>query len=317
MIHIITAAGGPVTPVGIERAVEAVRGISHAAAVGVGPAGTQQIVVVVVPSVAPRRADLAPIALAARVRAAVAVDVAAVFVVPALPVDKRHNSKVDRTRVSRWAGAALAGGRITQTVNVVVTGASSLLGGAVARRLHDRGDHVTVFQRRPSGLGFTEVLGDVTDRRAVAAAVLGADVVIHAAAKVTVVGAWSEFAATNISGTANLVDAARAAGAADSSTSRRRRSRIRARRSSARPPVPPIRTRARDNYSRSKAAGELLALAAAADDFAVVAVRPHLVWGPGDTQLIGRIVERARQGRLAVIGSGAALVDTTYVVERG
>ena len=70
---------------------------------------------------------------------------------------------------------------------------------------------------------------------------------------------------------------------------------------------------ARDNYSRSKAAGELLALAADADDFSVVAVRPHLVWGPGDTQLIGRIVDRARQGRLAVIGSGAALVDTTYV----
>ena len=114
MIHIITAAGGPVTPVGIERAVEAVSGISHAAAVGVGPAGTQQIVVVVVPSAAPRRADLAPIALVARVRAAVAVDVAAVFVVPALPVDKRHNSKVDRTRVSKWAGAALAGGRITK-----------------------------------------------------------------------------------------------------------------------------------------------------------------------------------------------------------
>jgi nucleoside-diphosphate-sugar epimerase len=46
---------------------------------------------------------------------------------------------------------------------------------------------------------------------------------------------------------------------------------------------------------------------------AVVAVRPHLVWGPGDTQLIGRIVERARADRLAIVGSGAALIDTTYV----
>jgi nucleoside-diphosphate-sugar epimerase len=45
----------------------------------------------------------------------------------------------------------------------------------------------------------------------------------------------------------------------------------------------------------------------------VVAVRPHLVWGPGDTQLVGRIVARARSGRLALVGSGAALVDTTYV----
>ena len=46
---------------------------------------------------------------------------------------------------------------------------------------------------------------------------------------------------------------------------------------------------------------------------AVVVVRPHLVWGPGDTQLVGRIVARARAGRLAVVGTGAALIDTTYV----
>jgi 2-alkyl-3-oxoalkanoate reductase len=56
-----------------------------------------------------------------------------------------------------------------------------------------------------------------------------------------------------------------------------------------------------------------LALGAATNGFSVLALRPHLVWGPGDTQLVGRIVSRARQGRLAVIGSGAALIDTTYI----
>jgi 2-alkyl-3-oxoalkanoate reductase len=198
-------------------------------------------------------------------------------------------------------------------VNIVVTGGTSLLGGAIALHLHDRGDRVTVFQRRPSGLGLTEVLGDVADRAAVAGAVRGADAVIHAAAKVTVVGAWAEFAATNISGTANLVDASRAAGVArfvyvsSPSVAHSGSSLVGA------PAGPADPEAARDNYSRSKAAGELLALAAAADDFSVVSVRPHLVWGPGDTQLIGRIVDRARQGRLAIIGSGAALVDTTYV----
>ena len=45
----------------------------------------------------------------------------------------------------------------------------------------------------------------------------------------------------------------------------------------------------------------------------VVAVRPHLVIGPGDTQLVGRIVDRARKGRMPLIGSGLALVDTTWV----
>jgi nucleoside-diphosphate-sugar epimerase len=46
---------------------------------------------------------------------------------------------------------------------------------------------------------------------------------------------------------------------------------------------------------------------------AVVAIRPHLIWGPGDTQLVGRIIERAKAGRLAVVGSGAVLIDTTFV----
>jgi nucleoside-diphosphate-sugar epimerase len=45
----------------------------------------------------------------------------------------------------------------------------------------------------------------------------------------------------------------------------------------------------------------------------VVAIRPHLIWGPGDTQLVGRIVDRARSGRLAIVGTGAALIDTTYI----
>jgi nucleoside-diphosphate-sugar epimerase len=58
---------------------------------------------------------------------------------------------------------------------------------------------------------------------------------------------------------------------------------------------------------------EVAALASSSPTMPVVAIRPHLVWGPGDTQLVGRIVERARQGRLALVGSGTALIDTTYI----
>ena len=46
-------------------------------------------------------------------------------------------------------------------------------------------------------------------------------------------------------------------------------------------------------------------------------MRPHLVWGPSDTQLVARIVDRARAGRLPVLGTGAALIDTTYVDNAG
>ena len=70
---------------------------------------------------------------------------------------------------------------------------------------------------------------------------------------------------------------------------------------------------ARGDYARTKAAAELLALAADSPELRVVAVRPHLVWGPGDTQLVARIVERARAGRLPLLGHGAALIDSTYI----
>jgi nucleoside-diphosphate-sugar epimerase len=70
---------------------------------------------------------------------------------------------------------------------------------------------------------------------------------------------------------------------------------------------------ARGSYARSKAVAERRALDADSGDLHVVVVRPHLVWGPGDTQLVQRIVDRARAGRLPLLGSGAALIDTTYV----
>jgi len=113
--HVITTLNGPVTPVGIEHAVSALGGIDLAAAVGVGPPGTQQVVVVVTLVGGGRFPSLADEALADRVRGlAGLVDVAAVLVVPSLPVDKRHNSKVDRTRIAAWAEKVLAGGRMSR-----------------------------------------------------------------------------------------------------------------------------------------------------------------------------------------------------------
>ncbi len=108
----ITTVDGVITPVRLEQQVEAVDGVDLAAVVGVGPSGTQQIVVVVRPTVPIRSARLADLATHDVVRAAVAEPVAAVFEVPALPVDRRHNSKIDRTRLSIWATDALAGGRV-------------------------------------------------------------------------------------------------------------------------------------------------------------------------------------------------------------
>lgn len=198
-------------------------------------------------------------------------------------------------------------------MRVLVTGASGMLGGGVARALAARADEVTVLQRRPAGLGLREILADVSDADAVRRACADQDAVVHLAAKVNVVGPWDAYERANVGGTRAIVDGCRAAGVprlvhVSSPAVAHAGSSLTGDGAS---PADP-RT-ARGPYARSKAMAEQLALAANDSELAVVAVRPHLVWGPGDTQLVGRIVDRARTGRLPLVGSGAALVDSTYI----
>ncbi|TDW47632.1 acyl-CoA synthetase (AMP-forming)/AMP-acid ligase II [Curtobacterium sp. PhB42] len=116
MQHVLTTPDGVVTPVGPEQRIEGVPGVGRAGVAGIGPRGTQQVVAVVETTGGRRvrRTALAPPALAASVRAAAGVPLAAVLTVPVLPTDIRHNSKVDRARLSRWATAVLSGGRMAR-----------------------------------------------------------------------------------------------------------------------------------------------------------------------------------------------------------
>jgi acyl-CoA synthetase (AMP-forming)/AMP-acid ligase II len=114
LAHVVTAPGSVVTPVGAEQAIERLEDVGLAAVVGVGPAGTQAVVAVVETVPPARRAGPAAPHLAARVRNAArlaGVGISAVLAVPAQPTDIRHNAKIDRTRLSRWASRVLAGGR--------------------------------------------------------------------------------------------------------------------------------------------------------------------------------------------------------------
>ncbi len=113
LAHVVWTADGPVTPVPIEVAVSDATGL-RCAATGVGPTGCEQVVVVVEDK---GKAGLAGRAVDLAVREAVATQpLAAVLSVAALPVDVRHNSKVDRTRLGRWAGKVLAGGSAPRRV---------------------------------------------------------------------------------------------------------------------------------------------------------------------------------------------------------
>ena len=199
-------------------------------------------------------------------------------------------------------------------MRVLVTGASGLLGGAVAAQILAAGHEVRTLQRRPSSVaGAEDVLGSVTDATAVARAVDGVDGIVHLAAKVSLAGDPAEFDEVNVVGTVRLLQAALASGAGrfvyvSSPSVAHSGSSIVG--DDALPADPLL---ARGDYARTKATAELAALAADSAELAVVAVRPHLVWGPGDTQLVARIVDRASRGRLPLLGHGAALIDTTYV----
>ncbi|MFC8038074.1 NAD-dependent epimerase/dehydratase family protein [Paenarthrobacter sp. NPDC057355] len=199
-------------------------------------------------------------------------------------------------------------------MRVLVTGASGLLGSEVARVLVSQGHEVTTFQRRPSGVdGATDICGSVTDDADVRRAVDGAEGLIHLAAKVSFAGRAADFHSVNVEGTRRLLEAARAAGVRDtvfvSSPSVANSGQAIA--GLGAEPADPVQ--AHGHYSRTKAEAELLALASDAPKFRVAAVRPHIVWGPGDTQLVERVLARAARHRLPLLDAGAALIDTTYV----
>ena len=198
---------------------------------------------------------------------------------------------------------------------LLVTGGGGFLGGAIIRALVRRGETVRSFSRRRypqlEALGVAQVQGDLCDPKAVAEACHGAEAVFHTAAKAGVWGTFQEYYQPNVMGTRNVLEACRDSGVqrlihtsspsvifdgkdmegVDEST-----------------PYPPDY---HAHYPRTKAIAEQMVLKAAARGLPAIVLRPHLIWGPGDTHLAPRIIARAR--RLRKIGPGTNKVDTIYI----
>jgi nucleoside-diphosphate-sugar epimerase len=183
--------------------------------------------------------------------------------------------------------------------------------------LHARGDEVSILCRSNYEIVAPFIAhahqADLRDAAAVRRACAGMDVVFHAASLTGVWGPLPEYQTINVDGTKNVLDACRA-------------NEVPKLVYTSSPSVvfgrgdlcgvdesQPYPHRYLAAYPKTKAQAECLVLAANDNSLSTVALRPHLIWGPGDPHLIPRVIERARKGKLRQVGDGKNRVDITYI----
>ncbi len=202
-------------------------------------------------------------------------------------------------------------------MRALVTGGGGFLGSGICRALRAQGHAVVSLQRSAApalaALGVEVHAGDIGDAQVVSAAARGCDTIFHVAAKAGHWGSHDEYFRANVSGTRHVLAACQehgisrlvhtstpsvvhAGGDLDGVDERA-----------------PYATRFLAHYPATKTLAEQEVLAADGPALATVALRPHLIWGPGDNHLLPRILARARAGRLRFIGSPGKLIDATYI----
>lgn len=202
-------------------------------------------------------------------------------------------------------------------MKVLVTGGGGFLGLAICRQLAAAGHDVCAFNRNRypalDALQIEQRIGDVASLDSVTAAAEGVDAIIHSAGKVGGWGKIEDYYETNVRGTDMVLAACEL-------------HRIRKLVFTSSPSVvhggtdldgvnesAPYPKHYSSAYAQTKALAEQRVLAANNDQLASVALRPHFIWGPGDPNLLPRILEQAKRGRLRIIGKATKKIDTTYV----
>ena len=201
-----------------------------------------------------------------------------------------------------------------------MTGGTGFVGMHLVRKLKARGDTVRCLVLKDDNVATLEKIGvelaegDITIYESLADAARGVDVVYHCAAKVGAAGIRSEFYLANVEGTRNVIKACEAAGVArlahvsTQSVTFDFTEKFNADEST------PFPTRYLDPYSETKALAEMEVLDAARKGrVSAIAVRPTLVWGPGDLRILPTIAKLASRGMLVLVNGGRVETATSYV----
>ncbi len=204
-------------------------------------------------------------------------------------------------------------------MKILVTGGGGFLGQALCRGLIERGHVVTSFNRGHypalDALGVQQLQGDLAERDAVLAAARGCEAIFHNAAKAGAWGSYDSYHRPNVLGTDNVITACRAHGigrliyTSTPSVTHRATHPV----AGGTAETVPYGEGFKAHYATTKTIAEQSVLAANDATLATIALRPRLIWGPGDNQGLPRLVQRARAGRLRLVGTGDNLIDTTYI----
>ncbi|MEH6531597.1 MAG: 2-alkyl-3-oxoalkanoate reductase [Photobacterium frigidiphilum] len=198
-----------------------------------------------------------------------------------------------------------------------VTGAGGFLGKAICRYLRIAGIQVTGFARGSypdlEQMGVTMVKGDISTKSDLLQAMQGCDLVFHVASKAGVWGSKSDYYSPNVDGARNIIEACQELGIDKLVYTSTPSVTFAGSDEAGIDESAPYADSYLNFYAESKAIAEQMVLAANGKSVKTVALRPHLIWGPNDPHLVPRVIERARAGRLKLVGHEDKLVDTIYV----